>query len=106
MDTRAMPHAASQGRSMFSRFAAPHTFGPDLSPAESLVAIAGCLTRIFGGCALFAVWGGAGAFAWNAIGNRFWRVAAEMPLFLLFLAALAGLMIAVSAVERRLGRHC
>jgi hypothetical protein len=95
-----MLQASNQGRSMFSRFAAPHTFGPDLSLGEALVAVAGCLARIFGACVLFAVWGGASAFAWSAIANRFWRVAAEPPLLLLFLAALASLMIAVSAVER------
>jgi hypothetical protein len=85
---------------MFSRFAVPHTFGPDLSLSEALVAVAGTLARIFGFCALFAVWGGASFFAWSAIGSRFWRLAAEPPLFLFFLAALAGLMLAVSAVER------
>jgi hypothetical protein len=99
------PRVSSRGRPLFSRFAAPHTFGPDLSLAEALVGVAGCLARIFGASALFAVWGGASAIAWNGIRNRFWRLAAEPPLLLLFLAALAGLMMAVTAVERSILSH-
>jgi uncharacterized membrane protein len=85
---------------MLSRFAVPYTFGPDLNLGEALVAVAGTLARIFGFCALLALWGGISVFAWSAIGSRFWRVAAEPPLFLLFLAALAALMLGVSTVER------
>lgn len=95
---------ASQNRSMFTRFATPHTFSPDLSLGEALVAVAGCLARIFGGCVLFAVWGGLSAWAWSAIESHFWRAAAECPLLALFLAALAGWMAAVSAVERSILR--
>lgn len=94
------PPPSTLGRSAFSRFAAPYTFGPDLSIGEALIAVAGTLTRIFGACLLFALWGGASVFAWSAIGSRFWRVAAQPPLLLLFLAALAALMLGVSRVER------
>src|SRR5271169_2977761 len=93
-------HPASPSRSMLSRLAVPYTFSPDLSLADALVAIAGCLTRIFAACVLFAVWGVLSALVWSAIGNHFWRAAAVLPLVLIFLAGLATLMIAISALER------
>jgi hypothetical protein len=99
------PHPGSQGRSTLSRFAMPYTFGPDLSLAGALVAVAGCLTRIFSAVALFAVWGSLSVRAWSTIANGFFRVAAELPLLLLFLAGLAALMIAISTVERILAPH-
>jgi hypothetical protein len=94
------PHAATQGRSILSRLAVPYTFSPDLSFGDALIAIAGCLARIFAACVLFALWGGLSAVVWSASGNHFWRAAAVLPLVLIFLAVLAALMIAISAVER------
>jgi hypothetical protein len=94
-----------QGRSIFARFATPHTFHPDLSLAEAVVAVAAVLTRIFGGCLLFAACGGAAGLAWTAIASHFWRVAAVVLLLLLFLATLAGLLFTVSALERRIVRR-
>lgn len=93
------PAAAARGRSAFSRFATPYTFSPDLPLAEALVAIAGCLTRVFGGCILFAVWGAGSISVCGAIASRFWRAAAVPPLVLLFLAALAALMMVVTGIE-------
>jgi hypothetical protein len=94
------PRPATQGRSILSSLAVPYTFSPDLSFGDALIAIAGCLTRIFAACVLFAVWGGLSALVWSAIRNHFWRAAAVLPLVLVFLAGLATLMIAISAVER------
>ena len=91
-----------QHRSIFTRFATPHTFHPDLRAAEALVAVAAVLTRIFGGCLLFAAWGGAAGLAWSGIASHFWRVGAVVLLILFFLATLAGLLIGVSALERRM----
>lgn len=88
---------------MFARLRTPHTFHPDLRPAEALGAVAAVLTRIFGGCLLFAAFGGAAALAWSALASYSWRVAAVALLFLLFLGALAGLLLGVSALERRIG---
>ncbi|HXB75134.1 MAG TPA: hypothetical protein VNY05_43280 [Candidatus Acidoferrales bacterium] len=90
------PRAATQGRSIFSRLAVPYTFSPDLSLGDALIAIAGCLTRIFAACVLFAVWGVLSALAWSAIENHFWRAAAVLALVLIFLAGLATVMIAIS----------
>src|SRR5580698_1592701 len=87
------------GRSIFSRFAVPYTFSPDLGLGDALVAIAGTLFRIFAGCLLFAVWGGFSGLAWSTIANRFWRVAALLPMFVLFLAALGAMLIGVAAAE-------
>jgi hypothetical protein len=97
-----MPKADVKYRSVLSRFATPHTFGPDLSLGESLVAITASLSRIFGTCLLFATWGGFSALVWNAIENHFWRAAAVVPLVLVFLAALATLMLGISKVEKSL----
>jgi hypothetical protein len=80
----------------------PHSFNPDLGLPEALLAVGACLTRIFGACLLFALWGGFSAWAWSAIASHFWRVAALGPLVLMFLGALAALMLAVTAVESRL----
>lgn len=63
--------------------------------------MAGCLARIFGACLLFALWGGLSALAWKSIANRLWRAAALAPMALIFLAALALLMGAISAVEKK-----
>lgn len=94
------PRTPAQDRSVFSRFAIPYAFRPDLSPTEALLAIGAQLIRIFGACVLFAAWGGVSALVWNAIGNRLLRVAAELPVLLLFLGGLARAMAAISAVER------
>jgi hypothetical protein len=99
-DPDRIPDAAARGRSVFSRFAVPYTFSPDLSLGEALVAIAGCLTRVFSACLLFSVWGALSAFAWIAMSSHFWRAVAVLPLVLLFLLALAVLMGAISKVER------
>jgi hypothetical protein len=97
------PEIPARSRSVFARLALPHTFNPDLGLAEALFAVAACLTRIFGACLLFALWGGFSAWAWSAIASHFWRMAAVGPLVLMFLGALAALMLAVNAVESRIG---
>jgi hypothetical protein len=94
------PAATDRGRSVFSRFAAPYTFSPDLSFGEALIAVAACLTRVFSACVLFSVWGAFSVFAWSAISGRFWRAVAMPPLILLFLVALAILMSMISVVQR------
>jgi len=94
--------AASRSRSVFAHLAVPFSFNPDLGLAEALVAVIGCLARIFGACLLFALWGGFSAWAWSAIASHFWRMAAVGPLVLLFAAALAALMLAITAVEKRI----
>jgi hypothetical protein len=94
------PCAARQDRSVPSRLAVPYIFSPNLVLGDALIAVTACLARIFSGCVLFAVWGGVSALAWSAIENHFWRAVAMLPLALMFLAALATLMIAISAVER------
>jgi hypothetical protein len=92
--------AAERGRSVFSQFAAPYTFSPDLSLGEALIAVAACLARVFSACVLFSVWGAFSVLAWSAISDRFWRAVAIPPLILLFLVALAILMIVISVVQR------
>jgi hypothetical protein len=94
------PRAVPQDQSVFSRLAVPYTFSPSLSLGGALVAVAACLTRIFSACVLFAVWGGFCVLAWDTIENHFWRAAAVLPLVLLFVAALAILMMVISLAER------
>ena len=90
---------AGQDRPLLPRLATPYTFNPTLTPRKALVAIAASLARIFGACLLFAVSGGVSAFAWNAIGNHFLRVAAVLALGLLFLGGFATLMVVIHRVE-------
>jgi hypothetical protein len=91
----------AEAKSVFARLALPFMFNPDLGPAGALFAVIGALARIFGACLLFAFWGGFSAWAWTAITNHFWRMAAVGPLVLIFPAALASLLLAISAVETR-----
>lgn len=101
--TDSSPETPARSRSVFARLAVPHSFNPDLGVGEALLAVAACLTRIFGACLLFALWGGFCAWAWGAIASHFWRMAALGPLVVMFLGALAALMLAVNAVESRIG---
>ena len=100
-DTGVAPERNEGPQSVFARLAVPFMFNPDLSPAGAMLAVVGALTRIFGACLLFALWGGFSAWAWSAITNQFWRMAAAGPLVLLFPAALATLLVTISAVETR-----
>jgi hypothetical protein len=77
-------------------------FNPNLGPADALIAVTVCLARIFGSCLLFAFWGGLCAWAWTAIGSRFWRVAAVGSLALLFPAALATVLLAIGAIQKKI----
>ena len=95
---------AGQNRPGRPRLAVPYIFSPNLTLGGALIAVAACLARIFSACALFAVWGTVSALAWSAIENRFWRAVAVLPLVLVFLAALAALMIAISTLERMIAR--
>jgi hypothetical protein len=85
-----------------SRFAVPYTFNPDLNLGEAAAAVAGCLARIFGACVLFAIWGGVSVLAWSNIESHLWRALAVLGLVLLFLATLATLMAAISALEQKI----
>jgi Na+(H+)/acetate symporter ActP len=73
-----------------------------MAPFEALLAVAACLARIFGGCVLFALWGGLTAWTWSAIASHFWRVAAMGLMVLILPAALATMMLAITAVEKRI----
>lgn len=94
------PRPAGDDRSIYERFAIPHTFKPQLSFAEALVAAAGAFLRIFLGSLVFAFWGAYSLAAWTAIRSSFWRVAAVLLLFLLFLLSFASLMIAIAVLVR------
>jgi hypothetical protein len=87
-------------RSAYERLAIPHTFKPQLSLWEALIAATGALLRIFLGSLLFAFWGGYTLLGWSTIRNPFLRVAVLVPFFLLFLAVFALLMLAISALVR------
>jgi hypothetical protein len=87
---------------VFTQLAVPYTFKPDMAPFDALLAVVGCLARIFGGCVLFALWGGFAVWTWSAIANSFWRVAAIGPVVLIFPTALTTMMLAITAVEKRI----
>lgn len=101
----AVPRGA-EDRSMYERFAVPYVFRPHLSLAEAIVAAGFAFMRIAFGSLLFALCGTGMLMAWSQIPGPFWRVAAELPLFILFLCLFASLMLAISALARkRLPRH-
>jgi hypothetical protein len=77
-------------------FGVPHTFNPNLSIGEALLAVLIALGRIFVGCLDFALWGVAAWVTYDAIGNPVLRVVALVPIALLFLASLAALMYGIS----------
>jgi hypothetical protein len=89
-------------RSVYERFAIPHTFKPQLSPIEASISIAAAFLRILFGSILFGFSGGYAIVAWNSIRNPFWRVAAVLALTCVFLISFAFLMLAISALVRML----
>ena len=99
--THSAHRESTESQSVFARLALPFMFNPDLGPAEALIAVAGCLARIFGSCLLLAFWGGFSAWAWTSIASRFWRMAAVGPLVLLFPGVLAGLLLGIGAIESK-----
>ena len=101
-ETDSTPPQAPGRRSRFACLATPHSFKPDLGLFDALVAVLVCLLRIFGACSLFALWGGFCFWAWSAIGSRFWRFAVVGPLAFLFPLALAGLLVGIGAIEKRI----
>lgn len=103
--TDSISQGEAGSRSLFARLAVPFMFNPDLGPMGALIAVIGSLARIFGACLLFAGWGGFFAWAWTAIGSRPWRFAAAVPLALLFPAALAALLLAIGAAQRKVNAH-
>jgi hypothetical protein len=104
--TDSAPTETAESRSLFARLAVPFMFNPDLGPVAALIAVIGCLARIFLACFLLAFWGGFSAWAWTSIGSHFWRMAAMGPLVLLFPVALAALLLAIGAVEAKVKARC
>lgn len=93
---------AAKQRSIADRFAVPHSFPPDLTISQALVAVGGALVRICLGSLLFALWGVSSALTWSAIPNPLLRAAALAPILLLFLLTLLALLAGVTAVVKKL----
>jgi hypothetical protein len=92
-------------RSVGEALAIPHMFNPSLTFFGALIAVVSALTRIFLGCMLFAMWGVGALAAWSRIHNHFLGALAMIPLFALFLALFASLMIAISTVAGWISRY-
>jgi hypothetical protein len=90
------------GRTLYQRFAIPHSFKPDLSFGEAVIASLATFLRIFLGSILFGVYGWNALVKWTAIRSMFWKVVAVPPIVLGFLVLLAALMLAISALTRKL----
>jgi len=90
------------GRSPFERFQIPYTFKPNLSVGEAVAAAVVAFLRILLGSLLFAFWGAYSLAALTRIRSWFWRAALAAPLIILFLVLFALLMLAITAVGRRL----
>ena len=91
-----------QNRSIAERFAIPHTFAPNMSVGEAIVASLAAMARILLGSLLFAVWGVYTIRLYNAIGSPLWRTLVLFPLLLLFAFLFGGLMFVISAIMRKL----
>jgi hypothetical protein len=96
--------AASAGeggeRSQYERFAIPYSFPPALSASEAVRATLRTFLRILLGSVLFGVWGACALLAWASIGNPVLRVAAMIPMIVLFLVLLCGLLVATTLLLR------
>jgi hypothetical protein len=87
---------AAANRSTFEQFAVPHMFQPKLTVAGAVISVLGALARMFLGSLLFAVWGAYSFLAWQEIRHPLARAALAIASPALFLAAFAGLMIAIN----------
>jgi hypothetical protein len=101
-DPPADQRIARQARSSYERFAIPFTFKPRLSVPAAVIASIGALLRILLGSLLFAVWGTYSLLVWSTVHNPLARAGVLLPLFVLFLLAMALLMFTISAVVGRL----
>ena len=87
------------------RFAIPYKFTPRLSVSEAAIFALRALVRIFLGSILFGTWGAYSLLVWTSIPNAYVRGAAMIPMFALFLALLAGMMVVTARFSpRRLPR--
>ena len=94
--------AADPTRSSYERFAIPHSFKPQLSVGEAVIAAGGAMLRIFFGSLLFAVWGTYTFLAWSVVKNLFLRGLVILVLAVLFAASMTLLLLAISALMRML----
>jgi hypothetical protein len=90
-----------EDRSKYERLAVPFTFKPQLSFVEAVIASMGALLRILLGSALFAVWGAYSLAIWSTFQNPLLRVVLLLALLVAFLASFALLMIAITALVRK-----
>jgi len=89
-------------RSVYERFAIPFAFKPRLSFFEAIVAVAATFLRLVLGCLLFAVWGTYSLLIWFDVPSLFFRVCILVPLFVVFLLALALMLLAIAAIVKAL----
>src|SRR5215471_4361331 len=89
-------------RSVYQRFAIPFAFKPRLSFFEAIVAVAATFLRLVLGCLLFAVWGTYSLLIWFDVPSLFFRVCILVPLFVVFLLALALMLLAIAAIVKAL----
>lgn len=95
-------HHEAADRPVYERFAIPYSFKPSLSVGEAVIAAAAAFFRIFLSSLLFAFWGAYSLAAVLRIRHWFWRVTVAALLITLFLALWTLLLLAISAVARRL----
>jgi hypothetical protein len=89
-------------RSIYERFAIPFAFKPRLSFFEAMVAIAATFLRLVLGCLLFAVWGTYSLLVWFNVSSLFLRICILVPLFVVFMLALALMLLAIAAFVKLL----
>jgi hypothetical protein len=88
------------------RFGIPYIFRPNLTLGEAAVATVGTFCRLFFGWVLFAFFGVATWIAWERLPNLFFRIAATIPLAIVFVAILGAMMIGMALLEEwLLPRH-
>jgi hypothetical protein len=92
-------------RPNYQRLAIPHSFKPQLSLHEAVLAASGALLRILFGSLLFAVWGTYTFLVWSTVKNLALRGVLLLGMFALFAVSMALLMVAISSLLRMIWPH-
>jgi hypothetical protein len=92
--------AQDPARPSYQRLAIPHSFKPQLSVGEAVIAAGGALLRIVLGSLLFAIWGTYSFLTWSTVQNPFLRFPLLLAMLALFAFLMALLLVGISALLR------
>jgi hypothetical protein len=93
------------GQPSYERLAIPHSFKPQLSVSQAVIAAGGALLRIILGSLLFAIWGTYSFLVWSTIPNLFLRFLLLLVMLALFAFLMALMLVGISALLRMIWPH-